>query len=154
MSGRQLCAVHKFQLVANLSQSLSLQSRVRLINSIILHTRPRQDYTQLVMLQESVSCPRSKYPTLTSIGNSHPLPTRHSCESVRHYWQTLIGSFSSQFRTSVSIVQCFPLTKVHFNNTSFPPPSTVLHQPHSQAPQLSDVNMQGEPGVFSRISMM
>ena len=47
-----------------------------------LVTRPRQDYTHRVMLNDCVSArwsPMYQYLALTSLRDSHPLPTRHIC---------------------------------------------------------------------------
>ena len=44
----------------------------------------------------------------TLFRDSHPLATRHSHKSLRHY-STLIGSFSTHFHTLVSTLQHFPL---------------------------------------------
>ena len=52
-----------------------------------LGMRPRQDYSHCIMLNDCVSARWSlmcQYLALTSLRDSHPLPTRHSCESVMH----------------------------------------------------------------------
>ena len=72
-----------------------------------LRTRPRQDCTHRVMLNDCISArwsPMYHYLVLTLLRDSHPLPTRHIRE--------LIGGFSSHFRISVSVLR-FPFSVFH-----------------------------------------
>ena len=69
-----------------------------------LELRPRQDYIHRVMVNYCISArwsPICQCLALTSLTVSHPLPKRHNRESVMH--QTLIGGFSTHFRTSINI---------------------------------------------------
>ena len=64
-----------------------------------LRTSPRQDCTHRVMLNDYVSArcsPIYQYLALTSLRDSHPLPTRHICEPI--------GGFSSHFCISISVL--------------------------------------------------
>ena len=74
-----------------------------------LGTRPRQDYTDSVMLNDCVSArwsPMYQYLALTSLRDSHRLPTRHIREpgNVRRLFFSLPYF---RFRTSVSVLR-FP----------------------------------------------
>ena len=70
-----------------------------------LGTSPRQDYMHRVMLNDRVSARWSlmyQYLALTSLRDSHPLPTRHIREPI--------GGFSSHFRISFSVLR-FPFQR-------------------------------------------
>ena len=80
-----------------------------------LGTRPRQDYTYRVMLNDYVSAcwsPMYQYLALTSLRDSHPLPTRHICELGTDR-QLFFSLPYFRFHTSVSVLrfpfQRFPL---------------------------------------------
>ena len=73
-----------------------------------LETRPRQEYTHRVMVNDCVIArwsPMYQYLALTLLRDSHSLPTRHIREPI--------GGFSSHFCISVSVLrfpfQRFPL---------------------------------------------
>ena len=88
-----------------------------------LGTRPKQDYTDSVMLNDCVSArwsPMYQYLALTSLRDSHRLPTRHIREpgNVRRlffslpYFVSVLPFPYFGFRTSVSALQRFPLARV------------------------------------------
>ena len=86
-----------------------------------LGTRPRQDYTHCVMLNDCVSArwsPMYQYLALTSLRDSHRLPTRHIREpgNVRRLFFSLPYF---RFRTSISVLrfpfQRFPLAQETFS---------------------------------------
>ena len=79
-----------------------------------LGTSPRQDYTHRVKLNDCVSArwsPMYQYLALTSLRDSHPLPTRHIREPIDGFSSESLPYF--RFRTSVSVLpfsfQRFPL---------------------------------------------
>ena len=70
---------------------------------------------------------------LTSLRDSHPLPTRHNRESVRR--KTQIGGFSSDFRTSVFVLW-FPYFRLRTSVYVLPfPYFSVFHLPMVFSPQ-------------------